>query len=287
MNRSRFNESGAGATRVRPSPIAGQWYPGVADRLREQVRGYLAAAEVPSIDGRIVALVAPHAGYTYSGGVAAHAYRLVAGRQYDVVVIVGPNHRILDPAPYLVADYSAYWTPLGQVPLAIDLLADLDDRLGFNRVRRDEEHSLEIQLPFLQVALDGAFRLVPVMLGDRSAEACYALGEALADVLQGRNALLVASTDLSHFYSGETAARLDGAVTARIADFDPQGLLEVLATGKGEACGGAPTVATMLAARALGADRARLLKYATSGDATGDYVQVVGYAAAVLYAAGA
>jgi AmmeMemoRadiSam system protein B len=212
---------------------------------------------------------------------------LVAGQTYDVVAIVGPNHRILDPAPYLIADYAAYWTPLGEVPLAVDLLADLDDRLGLKRVRRDEEHSLEIQLPFLQVALDGEFQLVPVMLADRSAEACYALGEALADVLQGRDTLLVASTDLSHFYSGETAARLDGAVTSRIADFDPQGLLEVLAAGKGEACGGAPTVATMLAARALGANRAMLLKYATSGDVTGDYVQVVGYAAAALYAAGA
>jgi AmmeMemoRadiSam system protein B len=228
--------------------------------------------------------VAPHAGHTYSGGVAAHAYRLVQRKSYDVVAIVAPNHRISKHEPYLIADYAAYWTPLGEVVLAENAVAMLDERLDLCRVHRDEEHSLEIQLPFLQVAL-GDFQLLPVMFNDRSTQACYALGEALADVLRDRNALLVASTDLSHFYDARTAARLDGAVTDRIAAFDPEGLLEVMATGKGEACGGAPTVAVMVAARALGADCARLLKYATSGDVTGDYGSVVGYAAAALYAA--
>lgn len=286
MNGSFISRSGGGA-QVRPSSIAGQWYPGTPDRLRERVQGYLDVAQVEPIDGRIVALVAPHAGHTYSGGVAAHAYRLVEGKHYDVVAIVAPNHRIHNSAPYLVTDHSAYWTPLGEVPLAEDLVARLDERLGFSRVQRDEEHSLEIQLPFLQLALEGGFQLVPVMLNDRSAEACYALGEALADVLRDQNALLVASTDLSHFHNAEAAARLDGAVTDRIGAFDAEGLLEVLAEGKGEACGGGPTVAVMLAARALGANRARLLKYATSGDVTGDYYRVVGYAAAAFYAADA
>jgi hypothetical protein len=284
MNGSLFNRPDAGAASVRPSPIAGQWYPGTPERLRDRIRGFLDAADVEPLDGRVVGLVAPHAGHTYSGGVAAHAYRLVQGGRYDVVAIVAPNHRISNYAPYLVADYAAYWTPLGEVPVAEELVAMLDKRLGLSRVRRDEEHSLEIQLPFLQVALEDGFRLLPVMLNTRSADACFALGETLADVL-GQNALLVASTDLSHFYDADTAARLDGAITGRIADFDPEGLLEVMAAGKGEACGGGPTAAVMVAARALGADRARLLKYATSGDVTGDYGRVVGYAAAAIYAA--
>jgi AmmeMemoRadiSam system protein B len=144
---------------------------------------------------------------------------------------------------------------------------------------------VEIQLPFLQVALAGEFKLLPVMLNDRSRESCYALGEALADLLRDQSALLVASTDLSHFYDAQTAARLDQAVTDHIVTFDPEGLLEVLETGTGHACGGGPTVAVMVAARALGADRAKLLKYATSADITGDYHRVVGYAAAALYAA--
>jgi AmmeMemoRadiSam system protein B len=246
----------------------------------------LDAADVELPDGRVVSLVAPHAGHTYSGGVAAYAYRLVQGGRYDVVAIVAPNHRIADYATYLVADYAAYWTPLGEVPVAEELVTMLDERLGLSRVRRDDEHSLEIQLPFLQVALEGDFRLLPVMLNTRSSDACVALGKTLADLLRGRDALLVASTDLSHFYDADTAARLDGAINERIAAFDPEGLLEVMAAGRGEACGGGPTAAVLVAARELGADRAQVLKYATSGDVTGDYRRVVGYAAAVIWAAG-
>jgi AmmeMemoRadiSam system protein B len=209
----------------------------------------------------------------------------VEGQHYEVVAIVAPNHRIVNYAPFLTTAHAAYGTPLGEVPVAEELLAALDERLGLSRVRRDEEHSLEIQLPFLQVALAGEFQLLPVMLNDLSSDVCHNLGEALADLLRERNALLVASTDLSHFYDGETAAGLDSVVTERIAALDPEGLLDVLEKGQGKACGGGPTVAVMLAARALGADRARLLKYATSGDVTGDYFRVVGYAAAALYAA--
>ncbi len=285
MNRSFFRRSGAGAPEVRPSPIAGQWYPGAPDQLRKRVQAFFDSAEVETLDGRPVGLISPHAGHTYSGSVAAHAFGLVRGRHYDIVAIVAPNHRIADYSPYLIAAYAAYWTPLGEVPVDTALVSELEARLGVSRVVNDEEHSLEIQLPFLQVALADQFQLLPVMLNDRSRQACHALAQALTDLLRDRNALLVASTDLSHFYDAETAARLDGAVTNRIAAFDAEGLLNVLETGKGHACGGAPTVAVMLAARALGADRARLLKYATSGDVTGDYHRVVGYAAAVLYAA--
>jgi AmmeMemoRadiSam system protein B len=254
--------------------------------LRERVQGFLDAAEVEPLDGRVVALVSPHAGHTYSGAVAGHAFRLVEGKRYDVVAIVAPNHRIPNYAPFLIADHAAYWTPLGEVPLAEELVSELSARLGVSRVREDEEHSLEIQLPFLQVALSDAFLLLPVMMNDRSSQACATLGETLADLLRDRNALLVASTDLSHFYDADTAARLDGVVTDCVAAFDPEGLLDALETGKGHACGGGPTVAVMLAARALGANRSRLLKYATSGDITGDYHRVVGYAAAALYASG-
>jgi AmmeMemoRadiSam system protein B len=244
-------------------------------------------AQVEPLEGQILGLVSPHAGYTYSGDVAAHAYKLVQGKIYDVVTIVAPNHRIQNYDPYLVADYRAYATPLGEVPVAESLLEELDDRLGLSRVRRDEEHSLEIQLPFLQVALAGKFQLLPLMLNDHSRRSCLALGEALGDLLRDQNSLLIASTDLSHFYDAETASRLDSAVTDRIEAFDPQGLLEVLDTGKGQACGGGPTAAVLIAARALGADQAELLKYATSGDVTGDYHRVVGYAAAALYASDA
>lgn len=278
-----MNPQASAGPGVRPSPIAGRWYPGAPDVLRERVQAFLDGVEVVSIAGRLVALVVPHAGHIYSGGVAACAYRLVQGASYDVVAVVAPNHRISSADPFLTTAHRAYWTPLGEAPVAEDLLDALDQRIGLARLRRDQEHSLEIQLPFLQVALAGGFALLPVMLNDQSPAVCHRLGEALADVLRDRNALLVASTDLSHFYDAATAARLDRAVTERIAAFDPAGLLEVLATGKGHACGGGPTAAVMLAARALGADRAKLLEYATSGDVTGDYHSVVGYAAAAVY----
>jgi hypothetical protein len=247
------------------------------------VQALLDAAELAPIAGRLVALVAPHAGHVYSGSVAACAYRLVQGASYDIVAIVAPNHRISSADPILTTAHRAYWTPLGEAPVANDLLEALDRRIGLARLQRDQEHSLEIQLPFLQVALAGGFTLLPVMLNDQSSAICHTLGEALADVLRDHNALLVASTDLSHFYDAATAARLDRAVTERIAAFDPAGLLQALAAGKGHACGGGPTAAVMLAARALGANRAKLLKYATSGDVTGDFHSVVGYAAAAVY----
>ena len=186
MKRKLFSNRSAGASGVRPSPIAGQWYPGAPDLLRDRVRSFLDSADVEPLDGCMVALVSPHAGHTYSGGVAAHAYRLVQGLRYDVVAIVAPNHRIPNYAPYLTTGHSAYWTPLGEVPLADELIALLDTRLGLSPVQRDEEHSIEIHLPFLQVALSEGFQLLPVMLNDQSREACYALGEALADLLRGQ-----------------------------------------------------------------------------------------------------
>jgi AmmeMemoRadiSam system protein B len=285
MNRRLFNRSGAGTPDIRPSHIAGQWYPGAPDRLRQQVQEYLDAAEVEPLDGRVVALVSPHAGYYYSGGVAAHAYRLVQGEHYDVVAILAPNHSIHSSAPYLVTDHTAYWTPLGEVPVAADLVAALDQRLGTSRVHNDPEHSLEIQLPFLQVALEDGFQLLPVMVNEQTAEGCYALGDVLADLLSDGSALLVASTDLSHVYDVTTANRLDHAVVDRLGAFDTEGLLNVFTTGKGEACGRGPTVAAMVAARALGANRAKVLKYATSADVDSSVPRVVGYAAAALYAA--
>jgi MEMO1 family protein len=284
MNRQAPNKTAGDALDVRPSPIAGQWYPGAPGTLRDRVQSYLDAADVEPLDGTPLALVVPHAGHVYSGGVAAHAYRLVQGQAYDVVAIVAPNHRTPNHNPFLTTGHDAYGTPLGPVPLAQDLVDALDARVGLSRVRRDPEHSLEIQLPFLQVVLKGEFQLLPVMLNDQSRAACDTLGQALADLLRDRNALLIASTDLSHFYDAQTARRLDSNVTDHIAGLDPDGLFDTLASGQGKACGGVPTVAVMLAARALGANRAKLLKYATSGDVTGDYHSVVGYAAAVLYA---
>ena len=274
-------------TDIRPSPIAGQWYTGDPRRLAESVDRYIQAAHLPELDGEVVAIMAPHAGHRYSGSVAGYAFAALRGLQPDLVVVVSPMHYPY-PSALVTTAHSAYETPLGVIPVDLDALRVLDDTLeqtlGFRLapVRRDPEHSLEIELPFLQRALAGEFRLLPVMVRDQSERVTHALGQALAQTLQSRSALLVASTDLSHFYPQAVADGLDAEVLRSVAAFDPRGVLQAEEQGKGFACGRGALAAVLWAAQALGADTVKVLNHATSGDVTGDYTQVVGYGAAVI-----
>lgn len=269
---------------VRHSVIAGMWYPGSPPQLKRMIDGFVESVPPVEIPGRLIALIAPHAGYIYSGSVAAHAYALVRGRTYDLVAIVSPVHRMwVGRLVSSSADF--YETPLGHVRVDHEAQAALDKEAGLQYVSQDNEHSLEIQLPFLQHLLKGEFALLPVMMGSQEWDICQTLARGLAKVLESRNALLVASTDLSHFHSQLQAQRLDRIVVDMVNAFDPERLARELATGRTEACGGGPVVATLLAAKTLGATGARVLKYATSGDVTGDYSGVVGYMAAAIFAA--
>jgi AmmeMemoRadiSam system protein B len=248
----------------------------------------LAEAVLEPAAGPVVGLVVPHAGHRYSGGVAAHAFHAVAGLSPETVAIVSPMHQA-HPAAILSTGHAAYWTPLGTVDVDQDLLTAFASALhratgvSVVRVTRDTEHSLEIELPFLQRCLKSPFRLLPIMLRDQSAAIARAVGLALAEVLRDRQALLVASSDLSHFYPASTARRLDGELLARLAAFDPEALLRAEDEGVGFACGKGAVAAVLWAARALGADAVRILDYANSGDVTGDDDSVVGYGAAVIY----
>lgn len=281
----RTERAGAAGDVRRPA-VAGQFYPGDPAALARDVDRYLAAAPAPELGGEVVALVSPHAGYMYSGAVAAHGYACVAGAAYDAVVVVAPSHRVAFRGSSVYAR-GAYETPLGLVPVDAELAAAiLDPDAGIVDEPRVHvnEHSLEVQIPFLQRAL-GAFRIVPIMMGDQSAPAVRALGERIARAVAGagdRKVLLVASTDLSHYHDQQTAKGLDARVLEAIGAFDPDRLVRLLASGDCEACGGGPTAAVMVAARKLGATEARVLRYATSGDVTGDTGQVVGYVSAVL-----
>jgi AmmeMemoRadiSam system protein B len=247
----------------------------------------LEAARLPEIEGRVIAVMAPHAGHVYSGPVAGYAFAAVRGLQPEVVAVVSPMHFPYQPA-LLTSDHSAYETPLGQVPIDSESLQALDELLqaelgfGLTPVRKDPEHSLEIELPFLQRSLKGSFRLIPIMMRDQTARVAQVLGEALAKVLGDRPALLVASTDLSHFYPQELANSLDAEMLRQVEAFDPAGVLRVEEEGKGFACGRSALAAVLWAARDLGAIRVQVLHHATSGDVTGDYSEVVGYAAAVI-----
>jgi AmmeMemoRadiSam system protein B len=258
-----------------------RWYPSRTAALRDDVSGYIERGPVLDLPGRVIGLVAPHAGYFFSGHVAGAAYRQVRGGDYDTVVVVGPDHRGITAGGLAYADFDAWRTPLGEVPVDRDLLAAMGRQVKLRPVERDDEHSLEVQLPFLQVALSD-FRLVPIMMGDIAPETCRKLGLAIAEGVRGRRALLVASTDLSHYYDDQTARRLDQKTVQFMLDFDPDSLAGALGRGAAQACGGGPVAAVMAAARELGAAGAHLVKYATSGDVWEDRSQVVGYAALVL-----
>ena len=271
--------------KVRRSAIAGTWYPGNAVQLTRTIDEFLGNVPDAKVPGQLIGLVAPHAGYVYSGQTAAYAYKQVQGVQFDVVAVVSPVHRPSYAAPVTVNDSGWYETPLGRVEVDQGLIDALGARITVSRVTQDDEHSLEIQLPFLQRVL-GDFKLLPVMQREQSLSTCEVLSDVLVSLLQGRRALLVASTDLSHFHDYDTAVELDMLAGQAIEEYDPPGLARALGQGKTEACGGGPVVTVMLAARRLGANRAQILHYENSGDVTGDWSRVVGYLSAALYEAG-
>ena len=269
-----------GFSSVRRSVIAGSWYPGDPKQLRAMIDGFLENVPPQPLEGALVGLIAPHAGYVYSGQVAAHAYAQLRGKAFSKVLVVSPVHRMY-PGRFAVTDKAYYETPLGLVPVDADLLQAVEQHTQLNYVSQDMEHSLEIQLPFLQHIL-GDFALAPIMMGEQDWESAVELGQGLAEAVGKEVVLLVASTDLSHFYRYDVAVKLDQIVLERITAYDANGLARALATHKAEACGGGPVMAVMVAAEKMGAHRAVLLKYMNSGDVTGDRSSVVGYAAAAL-----
>ena len=267
---------------IRQAAVAGSWYPGTATRLAAAVDRHLAET-TRDAPGALVALIAPHAGLMYSGPVAAHAYRLLRGRAFDVVVLVGPSH-------FLAFDGVAVWprggfaTPLGVAAIDEACAAQVMQATTLVHERpaaHAREHALEMQLPFLQRLATGV-PIVPLVMGSQTADTARELGQTLATVLRGRRALLVASTDLSHYHDRVTAAALDAVIIDCVARFDADGLQAALEIRPDHACGGGPAVAVMRAARLLGARDALVLHYADSGDVSGDTASVVGYLAAAF-----
>lgn len=272
---------------VRPSPIAGTWYPGSKAALSASIDAALADGVRRNPPGDVIALLVPHAGHRYSGRVAAAAYNCVRESALDLVIIVAPIHRPYR-SPILTSGHSAYGTPLGDVPIDSEALASfnrsLKTSLGTHAfpVRDDQEHSLEIQLPFLQRTLKAPFSLLPIMLSETRFEHLEAVGAALTAAAEGRSALLIASSDLSHFYPQELAQKLDREMLSRITAMQPDRVLSAEREGVGFACGRSAIAAVLMAARTMGGNRVELLSYATSGDVTGDFDSVVGYGSAVI-----
>jgi len=274
-----------GMKEIREPVVAGAFYPDKPEVLSRDVKKYLENAKKEKIGGNVVALISPHAGYMYSGQVAAYAYQLVEGKVFDFVVVVGPSHRALFKGASIY-DRGGYRTPLGVVPVDVELSKKMMEKrkeIQFLPEAHFQEHSLEVQIPFLQVILK-SFKLVPIVMEPYwNWEACQYLGSAIAETVKGKNVLLIASSDLSHFHSYDEAVKLDKIVLNHIERFDPEGLNRDLKSGRCEACGGGPMLSIMLAARALGANQGKVLKYLNSGDVAGDRSRVVGYAAGVFY----
>ena len=270
---------------VREPALAGAWYPGHPEKLRGQITEFLSKADGDSVQGEMIALLVPHAGHMYSGQVAAFGYKHLRGTDFKRVILIGPSHYVGFKG-IAVDLQSGYRTPLGTAPLDKDFA---DELLRADRQIRclpdafAREHSLEIQVPFLQSVLKD-FSIVPLLMREYDEVTCTALAEGLAKTIKktrGRT-LVLASTDLSHFHNSEEAKLLDHRFIDGLRAFDPRALLQSMTRGECEACGGGPAVATMMAARDLGARQAVVFRYANSGDVTGDYKRVVGYVSAAF-----
>ncbi len=273
---------------VRQPAVAGLFYPVEPRALIRQITELFERAKPPKIKGEIKALIAPHAGYIYSGLTAAYSYKSLENKKYDTVVIISPSHREYFKGVSIFPG-TCYKTPLGEVPIDIELSKEIiaEEKLVFLSMSgHHDEHALEVHLPFLQMTLE-KFKLVPLVMGDQAPENCIRLGKALAKVLKSaagkKKILIVASTDLSHFHPYETAKQLDQKVIDSIANFDYMQLLKDLDNQITEACGGGPTAAAMIAAKGLGADKAQILYSCNSGDVTGEKREVVGYLSAAIY----
>ncbi|MFC1884411.1 AmmeMemoRadiSam system protein B [Thermodesulfobacteriota bacterium] len=270
---------------IRPSVLSGTWYPGTRDELSRVIDQYLSNARGEPVAGELKAIIVPHAGYRFSGGVAAHAYSLLKGSHIDRVILIGPSHRMLfDGAS--VNLQSGYKTPLGIVPVDQEFsraLISSGREIRFIKTAHLMEHSLEIQIPFLQTVLQD-FKIVPILISKQDFSTCQKLADTIIRTMKGRGkTLLLASSDLSHFHSSEQAEVLDKRFIAHIKNLDPQGLAHDLSSGKCEACGHTAVITVLVAARQLGVKKSEILCYSHSGKVTGDNKRVVGYLSAALF----
>ncbi|MDY6953625.1 MAG: AmmeMemoRadiSam system protein B [Thermodesulfobacteriota bacterium] len=267
---------------LRKPAVADVFYPGDKNRLTAQLESFLKPVPEPK---KALAVISPHAGYVYSGGVAGSVFSEI--RVPPAVVILGPNHRGIG-APVAISTSGVWETPLGSVLINEGLArsifeAGCDCKMADDPQAHALEHSLEVQVPFLQI-LRPDVTIVPLALSQVGYKGCQEIGLALAKGIEeyAKDVLMVASTDMTHYESQEIARANDQAAIDKIVDLDPKGLYDTVADNRISMCGVIPTTIALVASKALGATTADLVKYATSGDVTGDYAQVVGYAGFVV-----
>ncbi|MCL6493901.1 MAG: AmmeMemoRadiSam system protein B [Ignavibacterium sp.] len=269
--------------KIRPPQVAGYFYPAEAATLHNEIQRMLSEAKLNKTFDKIIGIVSPHAGYMYSGKTAAFAYNAIKNKDYKTAIVISPSHSEYFPG-ISIYDGEAYQTPLGIVEIDEDKAQKLvqGSKLIFRGVQgHRREHALEVQIPFLQTVLND-FKIVPIVMGDQSKVFVDELARKLAEVMDDKT-IIVASSDLSHFYNSNEANLLDSLVERRINDFDYEKLQQDLDAHRCEACGGGPIVAMMKAAALSNYHKAEVLKRTDSGDVTGDKSEVVGYLSAVVY----
>ncbi|MFH1701192.1 MAG: AmmeMemoRadiSam system protein B [Candidatus Zixiibacteriota bacterium] len=273
---------------IRHPAVSGMFYPSDGEDLLETVNKHLAdVKDIPEIDGQIIALIVPHAGIVYSGPIAAYSYKLLENSSIDNVILCGPSHRVPFDGISVYGPDVIWQTPLGDVVCDNDLCRRLIENNKsvklFEEAHR-QEHSLEVQLPYLQAVLK-EFSLIPATMGFPTPETIDALTEALIDLDTDERTVMIASTDWQHYMSAKEGWKYDSLGLECLENLNPDKLQSLLVEKKTQMCGGAPAVAVMKAAMAKGANKVKILKYGDSGDITEDKSSVVGYAAAVLYKA--
>jgi hypothetical protein len=267
---------------LKKSEFAGAFYPADKDSLNLMLEGFLREAEVPNIEGEILGIISPHAGYVYSGPVAAYSYKILESKQFDAVILLGPSHRYyFEGISVYPAGYFA--TPLGTLEVD-DKVAQEFKTLKFVKFEPDYfkgEHSLEVQLPFLEKVLDKP-KIVPIIFGKLTYEDLKEIGHKLTDISLKKKILVIVSTDLSHYHPYDEALKIDSKTLDFIKNKEDYSLAVSEDLGDGRACGISGLIAFIIYSKEKAAD-IKILKYANSGDTAGDKSRVVGYMSAVAF----
>lgn len=269
---------------IRNSCVAGYFYPDDKQELKKMINDFLKNSDIPLIKGDIFALISPHAGYIYSGEIAAFNYKILQEKKPETVILIGPSHHaFLDE----ISIYSKgkFKTPLGEVEIDEELAEKIKN---YHKIIKDDltahlkEHSLEVQIPFLQMVLK-KFKIVPILINEPSLEMCNILADAIIKNLGNKKAVLIASTDLSHYHSYDESYELDKKAISIIKELDAEKLLENVNNAKCELCGLAGVLTIIIASKKMECNQVSLLKYANSGDTSGDKSKVVGYCSMAIY----
>ncbi|MDA2920925.1 AmmeMemoRadiSam system protein B [Desulfobacterota bacterium AH_259_B03_O07] len=270
---------------TRSPAVAGAFYPADKVELQNMIFNMLDVSSSEQIDDHIIGLISPHAGYVYSGKIAAEAYKQIQISKYDNVIVIAPSH--FEYFQGCSIYYGNYQTPLGIVETNVDMAEEI---VGNSQTITESskghmgEHSLEVQLPFLQITLEN-FKLIPVVIGNQDYSTAIELSNVICEVLSRSEyeTLIIGSSDLSHYYPIDTAKEMDGFIIKAIEGFNEKQLFDDISLKKCEACGFGPMISTMMIAKKLGANHSKNLSYGTSGDTSGDYGSVVGYLSSAFY----